>query len=130
MDVYSVLFRNCLANGRTNCSCIQIQNKSPFHLLNNKQFLSALLFHSHGRTASLRESHMAIGYRFFDVLGIMILSPDNNQILLAAGDIQMTLAKEPEVPCAKEGPIASVSEKRVKSLFCKSRLIPITACDI
>src|SRR5215470_2757915 len=115
MDVYAMLFGNCLANGRTNCSCIQIQNKSPFHLLNNEQFLSALLFHSHGRTASLKQSHVAIGYRFFDVLGIMILSPDNNQILLAAGDVQMTLAKEPEVACAKERPIACVGEKRVKS---------------
>src|SRR5215831_9920820 len=129
MDVYAMLFGNCLANGRTNCSCIQIQNKSPFHLLNNEQFLSALLFHSHGRTAS-RQSLMTIGYRFFDVLRIMILSPHNNQILLAAGDIQMTFAEEPEVPCAQEGPIARVSEKRVKSLFCKSRLIPITARDI
>src|SRR5215472_2578649 len=130
MDVYSVLFGNCLANGRTNCGYIQIQNKIPFHLLNNEQFLSALLCHSHGRTASLRQSHMAIGYRFFDVLGVMILSSDNNQILLAAGDIQMTLAEEPEVSCAKEGPISSVSEKRVKSLFCMSRLVPITAGNI
>ena len=46
-----MLFRNCLANSRTNCGYIQIQDESPFDFLNDDQFLPALLFQSHCRTA-------------------------------------------------------------------------------
>ncbi len=78
------------------------------HLLHHHQTLLAVGFHREGGATGGAQRGMARLDRALDVLGIVVLPADDDQVLAAAGDEQLSGFEIAEVAGAQEGTFAGI----------------------
>ena len=64
----------------------------------------------------------------FDVLRIIVLPSDDDDVLDATGDEQLTIFDEPKVACAKERSLAGVGQVSLKGLASLFDAIVVPSC--
>src|SRR2546428_1589131 len=65
----------------------------------------------------------------FDILGIMVAAPDDNQVLEPTGDEQFIVLKKAQVSSAQKWTFARICQIGVERTLCLFRLLPVALGD-
>src|SRR5262249_52899013 len=114
-----VLFGNRLAHGAHDRVDIQPSEIGPFDLLNDDQALLTADLDRECGTACWTQCAVAFLHGQFNILRVVIQSPDDNHVLEAAGYKEITIFQESQITCGRERPLAGVCQV---SLECLPRL--------
>src|SRR4051794_20307228 len=69
---------------------------------------------------------MTLCYNKLDILGIIILTTNNNEIFETTGNKQIISCHETQIACAQKGTLARISQKCPKRPLGFGGIIPIT----
>ena len=105
---------------------LQVSLLAASHFLNHDQLLPAFDFDRKGRPAVGPQPRMGLLDRLFNVLGIEVHTPNDNQVFQPAGDEQFAVLHEPQVPGPKERSFAGVFQPGSEGLLGGLLLAPVS----
>src|SRR5829696_270474 len=97
-----------------------------FDFMNENRLLAGLSINRKGCAPARAQRRMCLLGRQFDILRVIIASPDDNEILAAAGDIDLSVPEKAEIPRAEKWPLARIRKIGMKYLRGLRRTIPVS----
>src|SRR5712692_3736354 len=122
-----VLVRHRLADGADEILVRHLVAKRALDLLHHDQLLAAaLLADGEGGAAVAAQRRMAVLHRVLDVLRIVVHAADDDDVLDAAGDVELAvLVEEAEVAGAQPRRVALAGDAGAERRFRRRRIVPV-----
>src|SRR5437867_5676397 len=117
-----------LANSSNHLLYIQIP-ELPLDFVNNHQPLFTQHINRKRYTTTRPQGWMALFYRQFDILGILVVSSNEDQVFDATSHEQLTILQKSQVAGAQKRPLSGSSQVRPDRLLRLLSLLPVTLRD-